>query len=151
MSRCLLHKTKLDAFKAWLDAAGIPHRPGKGTFQVLQVALPRKQWGVVYDRIDAPEHYTVTGPLERTVRRFLRNADRDTRSCTCHPDDNPPQPCPRKFALTDCKAAAASADCADLIAVADYLEFDGSMSEADAMRRASLLRRLANVQGASRG
>lgn len=30
----------------------------------------------------------------------------DTRKCTCHPDDLPPVPCPRKFALTECRAAA---------------------------------------------
>ncbi len=29
----------------------------------------------------------------------------DTRTCTCHPDDNPPSPCPRKFALTHCREA----------------------------------------------
>lgn len=28
------------------------------------------------------------------------------RPCTCHPDDNPPRPCPKKYALTDCRAAA---------------------------------------------
>ncbi len=72
MSRCLLHKNKLEAFKAWLTAGGIAHRPGRGDFQVLQVALPRNQWGVVFDRIEAPEHYTVTGPLEGVVRRFIR-------------------------------------------------------------------------------
>ena len=27
--------------------------------------------------------------------------------CTCHPDDNPPVPCPQKFALTECRIAAA--------------------------------------------
>ena len=26
--------------------------------------------------------------------------------CTCHPDDNPPVPCPRKYALSECRAAA---------------------------------------------
>lgn len=30
----------------------------------------------------------------------------DTRTCTCHPDDKPPVPCPRKFALTHCRMAA---------------------------------------------
>lgn len=29
----------------------------------------------------------------------------DARTCTCHPDDNPPVPCPRKYALTHCRAA----------------------------------------------
>lgn len=27
------------------------------------------------------------------------------RPCTCHPDDNPPSPCQRKYALQDCRAA----------------------------------------------
>ena len=27
------------------------------------------------------------------------------RRCTCHPDDNPPRPCPQKYALTHCRAA----------------------------------------------
>lgn len=30
----------------------------------------------------------------------------DTRTCTCHPDDNPPIPCPRKFALRECRRSA---------------------------------------------
>jgi hypothetical protein len=30
----------------------------------------------------------------------------DSRPCTCHPDDNPPRPCPRKYALSECRAAA---------------------------------------------
>lgn len=29
------------------------------------------------------------------------------RPCTCHPDDNPPQPCAKRYALTECKAAHA--------------------------------------------
>jgi hypothetical protein len=29
------------------------------------------------------------------------------RPCTCHPDDNPPRPCPQKFALEECRKAAA--------------------------------------------
>ena len=32
-----LTKDTLEAFKAWLDAKDIPHRPGKGEWQVLQV------------------------------------------------------------------------------------------------------------------
>lgn len=30
------------------------------------------------------------------------------RECTCHPDDNPPWPCPRKYALSECRAAERS-------------------------------------------
>lgn len=33
----------------------------------------------------------------------------DQRGCTCHPDDNPPHPCPRKYAYSECVAAAAPA------------------------------------------
>jgi hypothetical protein len=29
----------------------------------------------------------------------------DPRQCMCHPDDNPPSPCPRKFGLRDCRIA----------------------------------------------
>lgn len=29
-----------------------------------------------------------------------------SRACTCHPDDNPPKPCPQKYALTHCRAAS---------------------------------------------
>ena len=78
MSRNLLHKGKLCDFKQWLSKKGIQHREGRGDFQVLQVALPGNQWGVVYDRITAPEHYTVTAPMESLVRRFIQS-HRDSR------------------------------------------------------------------------
>lgn len=32
------------------------------------------------------------------------------RPCTCHPDDNPPKPCPKRYALTECRAASAERD-----------------------------------------
>ena len=32
-------------------------------------------------------------------------ANIDPRTCTCHPDDSPPAPCPQKFAYGDCVAA----------------------------------------------
>lgn len=31
------------------------------------------------------------------------------RSCTCHPDDSPPVPCPKKYALRECVTAHAAA------------------------------------------
>lgn len=37
------------------------------------------------------------------------SADVERRPCTCHPDDNPPIPCPRMYALQDCRRAAALA------------------------------------------
>lgn len=32
----------------------------------------------------------------------------EVRPCACHPDDNPPRPCPQKYALTECREAALS-------------------------------------------
>lgn len=31
------------------------------------------------------------------------------RPCTCHPDDNPPVPCPKRYALDECRRAALGA------------------------------------------
>lgn len=33
-------------------------------------------------------------------------AQPDTRSCTCHPDDDRPRPCPRKYAIHHCWRSA---------------------------------------------
>jgi len=74
MSRNLLHKTKLEAFKTFLSKSGIEHRPGRGSFQMLQVKLKSGQWQCVFDRIDAPEHYTVAHPLEGLVHKFIKQA-----------------------------------------------------------------------------
>ncbi|WP_143757418.1 hypothetical protein [Burkholderia singularis] len=72
MSRCLLHKTKLESFKSWMTETGIEHRPGRGDFQILQIKTKNGQWQCIFDRIEAPEHYTVAWPLEPIVRRFIR-------------------------------------------------------------------------------
>ncbi|MBY4730779.1 hypothetical protein K6V90_09565 [Cupriavidus pauculus] len=76
MSRCLLHKSKLKAFKEWLTAIGIEHRQPRGDFQVLQVKV-KTGWQCVFDRLDTKEHYTVAAPLESTVRRFINAAAKD--------------------------------------------------------------------------
>lgn len=36
---------------------------------------------------------------------YPRDKSMSDRPCTCHPDDNPPVPCPQKFALSECKDA----------------------------------------------
>lgn len=56
--------------------------------------------------------------LAAVARRYLPDYDEhpaiqraddalDLRPCTCHPDDSPPVPCARKYALSECRAAAA--------------------------------------------
>lgn len=74
MSKNLLHKTKLEAFKAWLDANHIEHRPGRGNWQVLQIKTNRGHWQCVFDRLDAPEHYTVAWPLESMIYKFIKES-----------------------------------------------------------------------------
>jgi hypothetical protein len=69
-----LHKTKLAAFKGWLDSQKIEHRPGRDFFQVLQIKTKKGQWQCIFDRLDAPEHYTVAWPLEPIVHRFIRDS-----------------------------------------------------------------------------
>ena len=76
MSRNLLHKTKLPSLCNWLKLQGIDHRPGRGDYQVLQVlgvVRGGHAWMCIFDRHDAPEHYTVDHRLEPTVRRFIRD------------------------------------------------------------------------------
>lgn len=52
--------------------------------------------------------------IERRARELDAEKGGEVKPCTCHPDDNPPVPCARKYALTECKATppaqAAEAD-----------------------------------------
>jgi hypothetical protein len=75
MNRGLLHKSKLEDFKQWLDSAGYEHRPGRGDYQVLQVKTnyPHGNWQCLFDRDNAMEHYTTPWPLESIVKSFLRS------------------------------------------------------------------------------
>lgn len=50
--------------------------------------------------VDACNHE----PAREALRHYLTL--RSTIPCTCHPDDNPPRPCPKKYALSDCRSAA---------------------------------------------
>ena len=72
MSKCLLHKTKLEEFKSFLDKEGLPHREGKGDWQVLQVCKDGKHWNCVFTRLDMPEHFTTDKHLDGLVAKFCR-------------------------------------------------------------------------------
>lgn len=39
--------------------------------------------------------------------------EREVVHCTCHPSDCPPQPCPQKFAYTDCVRVHLGIRCMD--------------------------------------
>lgn len=70
MSKCLLHKDKLQAFKDWLDSKGINHREGIGSYQVLQV-FQQGHWMGVFRRDNMIEHLSVDVRLEELVRAFI--------------------------------------------------------------------------------
>lgn len=75
MSKCLLHISKLDEFKAWLDLKGIPHRPARGGvsgYQVLQVCKDGQHWNCVYRRDTMPEHYSTDYHLDSLVHQFTK-------------------------------------------------------------------------------
>lgn len=83
MSRNLLHKSRVEAFKAWLTAEGIAWREPRGDWQIMQVELPNGGWACLYERAHMPEHVTVDRRLEQLVHYFIH----------CRPKSNPePQP-----------------------------------------------------------
>lgn len=73
MSRYLLPKNKLEAFKTWLDANNIEHRPGRGFHEILQIRTKKKYWQAVTEQLDTVEHYRAAWPVQSIVRRFLRD------------------------------------------------------------------------------
>jgi hypothetical protein len=55
--------------------------------------------------------------------------------CTCHPDDNPPVPCARKYALTECRHAAELAEDRRLSGSSwERVDADGSRHRIDPRR-----------------
>jgi hypothetical protein len=46
----------------------------------------------------------MTHPPDRNARVTDRN-EAVARTCTCHPDDNPPVPCAQRYALSACLTA----------------------------------------------
>lgn len=89
VARNLLHKTKLEEFKLWLDSCDRQHRPGNGDYQVLQVKHG-SGWMPIFSRNEMPEHLSVPDPLIGLVRLFLQ----DTRRVEVPPapttQDTPP-------------------------------------------------------------
>lgn len=82
MSRNLLHKSKLEAFKAWLDKQGIQHRPTEAAYQVLQIRLMSRKgettgWTSIYERLNSTEHYTNDVRLESMIYAFIRDSRKE--------------------------------------------------------------------------
>lgn len=73
-ARNLLHKTKLQEFKKFLDAEGIAYRPGKGDYQVLQVEHPEHGWVVIYEKLHSPEHFSIPWKMVGLVEKFIKGS-----------------------------------------------------------------------------
>jgi hypothetical protein len=67
-----LHRNHLEDFTKWLDAEAVPHRPGKGSWQALQVFDKRHGWLVIHYN-NRPEHLTIDSSLYPLVKRFISN------------------------------------------------------------------------------
>ena len=70
-----------------------------------------KQWARRLDitgySLTNNEHFEPRIDEAMAIASQPSSADVERRPCTCHPDDNPPVPCPRMYALQDCRRAAA--------------------------------------------
>lgn len=69
-NRNLLHVSKVEDFKAYLDEIGVDHRPGRGEFELLQVHVDGA-WPKLYSRLKETEHVTVQNALIPLVRAFI--------------------------------------------------------------------------------
>ena len=92
-------------------------RPGESHVSTREGITPVKPDDLIMRGV-AGEEYPISRALfERTyVVGDATLAEADDRKCTCHPDDNPPQPCPKQFALGECRQAAALAEAKEPVA-----------------------------------
>ena len=76
-ARDLLHKTKLDDFRAWLEDRGWYQVSCKGEWEVLRMRHPDSVGPLlVYDRLEAREHYTTHGVAYHMACRWVRDRRR---------------------------------------------------------------------------
>ena len=68
----MLHKSKLDDFKSWLEGRGWTNEKTKGEYEVLRMGWPKEPPLIVYTKNDAKEHYTTYGISEVLVKQFIK-------------------------------------------------------------------------------
>ena len=67
-----LRKSKLEDFKKYLDSIGVAYRPGKGTWQELQVLTSKWGWQCLYNKTDMPEYFTMQDKLTSLVESYSK-------------------------------------------------------------------------------
>lgn len=63
----------------------------------------RERRDVLLDRLAVMSYSAASADIDAALAEGAGEA----RPCTCHPTDDPPQPCAQKYALTECREAAA--------------------------------------------
>ena len=72
-TRNLLHKDKLEQFKAFLDHLDVEYREGKGAWEVLQVYNHKEnRWYVIHTKMRG-DHFSVPQPLLKLVKKFQKS------------------------------------------------------------------------------
>lgn len=64
-------------------------------------------WQPAYQALESAIREAIAAPGVAQGRVMVQL---EARPCTCHPDDNPPQPCAQKYALTECRAPSPTAE-----------------------------------------
>lgn len=79
-SRCLLHLSKLDAFRAFCESRGWTNDPVLADYQRLRMTKDGHAMLIVYAKNDATEHCTVFGEGLRLAREFVKQNGRGARN-----------------------------------------------------------------------
>ncbi len=70
--RNLLHKSKLEDFKNWLEFDGWTLEDTKGFYEVLRASKCKRKF-ILFSRLELKEHYSVRDADEGVVAAYIRN------------------------------------------------------------------------------
>lgn len=71
-ARNLLHKSKLEEFSSWLINKGWEIEKPRGDYEVLRAYhIQYRDPLIVYEKIEAKEHYTIQGRHINIVKKWL--------------------------------------------------------------------------------
>ena len=80
-NRALLHRSKIEDFKSWLQADGWQIEQPKGIYEVVRATKGTRKPLIVYTRDNkGNEHITVQNRDEGVVRAYIRDRRREARA-----------------------------------------------------------------------